>query len=355
MRKFLLLFTALLLSATAMAYDFKVGGLCYAIVGEGYSVEVTREFSSETDYQDNYADLQEVVIPEFVTYNEIQYRVLGIGANAFTPAKNLEKLDFSFNDGGYHFYVKERALAGCSKLKEVDFGSVDELGNQSFADTAIEEVGLNGNVKITGNPFGICKNLAVLRIYKGTESNYDSRENCNAIIETATNTLVSGCKNSTIPSTVTSIGDLAFYACENLAIEIIPNSVTSIGRQAFAYCTNLAIENLPTSVVNVGAGAFDYTPFYPLDKEPAEGAHYIDHILYKYYSTDYDTPKALVVKEGTLGIAEYACAGIKFSSLTLPSSLKCISAGAFTDTQLSQLSLPASVERIEEYAFSNNA
>ena len=355
MRKILLLFTALLLSATAMAYDFKVDGLCYAIVEEGYSVEVTREFSSETDYQDNYADLQEVVIPEFVTYNEIQYRVLGIGANAFTPAKNLEKLDFSFNYGGYHFYVKERALAGCSKLKEVDFGSVDELGNQSFADTAIEEVGLNGNVKITGNPFGICKNLAVLRIYEGTEYNYDSRENCNAIIETATNTLVSGCKNSTIPSTVTSIGDQAFYACENLAIEIIPNSVTSIGRQAFAYCTNLAIENLPTSVVNVGAGAFDYTPFYPLDKEPTEGTHYIDHILYKYYSTDYDTPKELVVKEGTLGIAEYACAGLKLSSLTLPSSLKCISAGAFADTQLSQLSLPASVERIEEYAFSNNA
>ena len=355
MRKFLLLFTALLLSATAMAYDFKVDGLCYAIVEEGYSVEVTREFSSETDYQDNYADLQEVVIPEFVTYNEIQYRVLGIGANAFTPAKNLEKLDFSFNYGGYHFYVKERALAGCSKLKEVDFGSVDELGNQSFADTAIEEVGLNGNVKITGNPFGICKNLAVLRIYEGTEYNYDSRENCNAIIETATNTLVSGCKNSTIPSTVTSIGDQAFYACENLAIEIIPNSVTSIGRQAFAYCTNLAIENLPTSVVNVGAGAFDYTPFYPLDKEPTEGTHYIDHILYRYYTSNPETATTLTVKEGTLGIAEYACAGLKLSSLTLPSSLKCISAGAFTDTQLSQLSLPASVERIEEYAFSNNA
>ena len=355
MRKFLLLFTALLLSVTAMAYDFKVDGLCYAIVEEGYSVEVTREFSSETDYQDNYADLQEVVIPEFVTYNEIQYRVLGIGADAFTPAKNLEKLDFSFNYGGYHFYVKERALAGCSKLKEVDFGSVDELGNQSFADTAIEEVGLNGNVKITGNPFGICKNLAVLRIYEGTEYNYDSRENCNAIIETATNTLVSGCKNSTIPSTVTSIGDQAFYACENLAIEIIPNSVTSIGRQAFAYCTNLAIENLPTSVVNVGAGAFDYTPFYPLDKEPTEGTHYIDHILYRYYTSNPETATALTVKEGTLGIAEYACAGNKFSSLTLPSSLKCISAGAFTDTQLSQLSLPASVERIEEYAFSNSA
>ena len=175
-----------------------------------------------------------------------------------------------------------------------------------------------------------CKNLTEIKVDENNEY-YDSRDNCNAIVETKTNTLIMGCNASTIPNTVTTIGRYAFQGCENLAVE-----------------------HLPTSVVNVGANAFDYTPLYPLDKEPEEGAHYIDHILYKYYSTDYETPKALVVNEGTLGIAEYACAGIKFSSLTLPSSLKCISAGAFTDTQLSQLSLPASVEYIGDYAFSNN-
>ncbi len=347
---FILLFVAIL----AQAYDFKVDGLCYAILEGGYSVEVTSEFTSQADYQNNYADLQEVEIPYEVEYDGVQYTVLGVGENAFTPARNLESVEFSGIEYGRFFYIKSRAFAGCSKLKEVDFVSVNEFGNQSFADTAIEEVELNGNVKITGNPFSICDNLTKLRIFGGTGDRYDSRENCNAIIETKTNTLISGCKNSTVPSSVTAIGEQAFYACENLTLENLPTSVISIGRQAFAYCTNLAIEHLPTSVVNVGANAFDYTPLYPLDKEPEEGAHYIDHILYKYYSTDYETPRALVVKEGTLGIAEYACAGYKISSVTLPTSLKCIESGAFTRTQLSQLSLPASVEYIGDYAFSNN-
>lgn len=325
MRKILLLFTALLLSVTAMAYDFKVDGLCYAIVGEGYSVEVT----AEADFNNNYPDLVKAVIPNYVEYDNVQYRVLGLGENAFNCAKNLESIEFSRGD---IFYIKPFAAANCPKLKEVDLVSVSEIGNAAFAGAALESIRIWWGIEKIGNQiFMGCKNLTEIKVDENNEY-YDSRDNCNAIVETKTNTLIMGCNASTIPSTVTTIGRFAFQNCENLTIE-----------------------HLPTNVIKVGANAFDYTPLYPLDKEPEEGAHYIDHILYKYYSTDYDTPKELVVKEGTLGIAEYACAGLKLSSLTLPSSLKCISAGAFTDTQLSQLSLPASVERIEEYAFSNNA
>ena len=328
MRKFLLLFTAFLLSVTAMAYDFKVDGLCYAIVGEGYSVEVT----AEADFNNNYPDLVKAVIPNYVEYDNAQYRVLGLGENAFNGAKNLESIEFPSYDGGYEFYIKSFAAANCPKLKNVDLVVVSEIGDAAFAGAALESIRIWWGIEKIGNQiFMGCKNLTEIKVDENNEY-YDSRDNCNAIVETKTNTLIMGCNASTIPNTVTTIGRFAFQGCENLTIE-----------------------HLPTNVIKVGANAFDYTPLYPLDKEPEEGTHYIDHILYKYYSTDYDTPKALVVKEGTLGIAEYACAGLKLSSLTLPSSLKCISAGAFTDTQLSQLSLPASVERIEEYAFSNNA
>ena len=62
---------------------------------------------------------------------------------------------------------------------------------------------------------------------------YDSRENCNAIIETASSSLVIGCKNTTIPNSVTSIGNSAFFGCTGLSSVTIPNSVTSIGNSAF--------------------------------------------------------------------------------------------------------------------------
>ena len=100
MRKILLLFTALLLSVTAMAYDFKVDGLCYAI-NEGFA-----EVTAEADFNNNYPDLVKAVIPNYVEYENVQYRVLGLGENAFNGAKNLESIEFPSYDGGYEFYIK---------------------------------------------------------------------------------------------------------------------------------------------------------------------------------------------------------------------------------------------------------
>lgn len=68
---------------------------------------------------------------------------------------------------------------------------------------------------------------------------YDSRNNCNAIIETATNKLIAGCKNTIIPNTVTSIGDYAFFHCTGLTSINIPSGVTYIGNSAFRDCNNL--------------------------------------------------------------------------------------------------------------------
>ena len=72
---------------------------------------------------------------------------------------------------------------------------------------------------------------------------FDSRNNCNAIIETASNTLIAGCKATVIPNTVTSIGYSAFSGCSGLTSVTIPNSVTSIGYGAFSGCTSLTVLN----------------------------------------------------------------------------------------------------------------
>jgi len=92
------------------------------------------------------------------------------------------------------------------------------------------------------------------------ESNsiYDSRDNCNAIIETATNTLIAGCKNTIIPNSVKSIVDYAFYYCSGLTSISIPNSVASIGNNAFFGCSGLTSISIPNSVTSIGDYAFYY-------------------------------------------------------------------------------------------------
>ena len=85
---------------------------------------------------------------------------------------------------------------------------------------------------------------------------YDSREGCNAIIETSTNKLLIGCKSTTIPSTVTCIGESSFLFCKELYTLEIPSSVTSIGNSAFYYCDGVSSVKIPHSVTNIGDYAF---------------------------------------------------------------------------------------------------
>lgn len=99
-----------------------------------------------------------------------------------------------------------------------------------------------------------CPNLKSIVVEEGNKK-YDSRENCNAIVETATNTLVCGTENSTIPSTITAIGSSAF-AETGLKNCVIPEGVTSIQNVAFENCQNLESVTLPQSLKRLGSRVF---------------------------------------------------------------------------------------------------
>lgn len=85
---------------------------------------------------------------------------------------------------------------------------------------------------------------------------YDSRDNCNAIIETATNKLLVGCGGTVIPNTVTAIDSWAFYRSYNLTSITIPNSVTSINERAFERCQYLTNITIGSGVTSIGDYAF---------------------------------------------------------------------------------------------------
>ena len=120
-------------------------------------------------------------------------------------------------------------------------------------ESGVESISNNAFQGCCSDVFANCSNLEAITV-DGGNTVYDSRNGCNAIIVKSTNTLIFGCKNSTIPAGVTSIGESAFYATDLTSIEI-PAGVTSIG--AWAFCvTGLTSIEIPASVTSIGMRAF---------------------------------------------------------------------------------------------------
>ena len=158
--KFVVLLAALMIVGVGKSYahDIEVANadgvtIYYNFINEQTELEVTYKGSSY--YYADYAG--NVVIPESVIYEYNAYPVTSIG--------------------DYAFYQ-------CSGLTELTIpGSVTSIGDYAFS---------------------YCSGLEKITVKSGNP-NYDSRENCNAIINTNTNELISGCKNTIIPGSVTSI------------------------------------------------------------------------------------------------------------------------------------------------------
>ena len=116
---------------------------------------------------------------------------------------------------------------------------VEEIENEAFGcNGALTSVSLPTSLKKVSSDSFDKTNLRTLVVAEGN-SIYDSRANCNAIIETASNTLIIGCNTTVIPNTVTGIGEGAFSGCGSLTSVNIPSGVTRIGSGAFAGCSNL--------------------------------------------------------------------------------------------------------------------
>ena len=251
------LFFTLLLFATmaGYAYDFKYGNLYYNITSNEvpYTVEVSGAISSSTQ---PISPSITVAIPETVTYNGTTYSVTSIRESAFFRCYSLSSVTIPNSVTS----IGDDAFYDCHSLSSVTIGnSVTSIGDDAFYDcSSLTSITIPNSVTSIGEEaFVRCTSLTSMFVEEGNTI-YDSRDNCNAIIETETNTLIAGCQNTTIPNSVTSIGKYAFGGCSSLTSITLPNSVTSIGEDAFWYCSSLSSIIIPNSVTNIGDGAFAY-------------------------------------------------------------------------------------------------
>ena len=205
-----------------------------------------------TDYTGNQAI---VTIPSHYVIDGKRYTVTAIGENAFDGCTGLTSIEIPNSVTS----IGEYAFRSCSGLTSVEIpNSITNIGYNAFVlCTGLKSIEIPASVtNLENSAFSSCSGLESIVVAEGNTV-YDSRNNCNAIIETATNTLVLGCQNTIIPGSVTSIGHSSFYMCRGLTSIEIPNSVTTIEDYAFGYCTGLTSIEIPNSVTSIGVSVFE--------------------------------------------------------------------------------------------------
>ena len=298
----------------------------------------------------NVTDLGEVFKrnTEITSFDELQYftGLTSIGNGAFSECRSLTSITIPnsvTSIGQYAFYdctgltsvtipnsvtsIGHQAFDGCSGLTSISIpGSVTSIGHSAFAYcSGLTSITIPSNLtSIDGNAFFGCSGLTSIKVASGNTF-YDSRGNCNAIIETAMNTLIAGCQNTIIPNSVTSIGYSAFSHCSSLASITIPSSVTNIGNYAFAGCSGLTSVTIPNSVTSIGEGAF-------------EGCSGLTSITIPNSVTSISN-RAFIL-----------CSGL--TSITIPNSVTSIGGEAFAACSgLTSITIPNSVTTIDSNAF----
>ena len=399
MKRGLFLIAALLGITQIWAYTCKVNLICYDLHFNDHTATVT--YSGQpynNDYTGHYGGSGlkglDIQIPTTISYNGEEYTVTAIGDKAFYDCESAI-LIASITIPSTVTSIGDQAFYRCTSLTSLDIpNSVTSIGSSAFLYSGIyanssdgvfyvdnwicghkgsQPLGnlvLNSGTRgisnsafyachdltsvtipntvtsIGDNAFSYCSNLTSIKVESGN-TKYDSRNDCNSIIEAASNTLIVGCQNTVIPNSVTSIRDNAFYGCSGLTSITIPNSVTSIGESAFYGCSSLTSITITNSVTSIGESAFYGCSGLTSITIPNS----ITSISNKAFYECSGLTKGIIPNSVT-SIGNAAFYGCGLTGITIPNSVTSIGFSAFTNCRnLTSVTIPNSVTSIGDQAF----
>ncbi len=319
MKKLLLLFVLMLLPMVANADAVEIDGIYYNLVSKAEVAEVTKMPSGK------YTG--DVVIPEKVNHEGVDYDVTSIGSSAFSYSTGLT----SVNIPNSVTSIGNSAFKGCSSLTSVNIpNSVTSIGNSAFygcsemtsitIPNSVTSIGSYAFYECTGlNSVTIPNNVTYINVY--------SFYGC------------SGLRSVTIPNSVTTISDRAFFDCSGLTSLTIPNSVTTIGDRAFSGCRGLTSVTIPNSVTTIGDEAFvgcsslasihisDIAAWCKISIK----SFYANPLYYaKHLYLNGTEIKDLVIPNSVTSIGDFLFNGCSsLTSVTIPNSVTSIGMSAF--------------------------
>lgn len=228
MKKYILIVLLIILMV-----GFAYGGEVH-IDGASYRVLSVEDKTAECYLV--YPYVEELNVREVVTIEGEQYTVVAIGdgAASVTWGEHLRTvvLPSTIKRIGHNAFLE------CPYLTTMQLPEgLEYIGNLAFAGCGFQEIFVPASVSHIGYEAFDGNYLKSLKIDEANTV-YDSREDCNAVIETASNRLIIGCQITVVPSTVTSIGPGAFSYTQMTSIEL-PESVVAVGRLAFGGCYKL--------------------------------------------------------------------------------------------------------------------
>ena len=236
MKKQLLLFAMMLLPFLASADSTEIDGIYYNLETKTKQAEVAQ---NPNKYTGN------VVIPEKVTYESVEYSVTSIGGVAFYGCSGLTSVTIPNSVTS----IGSGAFDGCSALTSITIpNSVTSIGDRAFYKTSW----------YNNQPDGLVYAGKVAYKYKGTMPPKTSISIKDGTLGIGAGAFIScsGLTSVTIPNSMITIGGAAFMYCSGLTSVAIPNGVTKIGGSTFSGCSGLTSITIPNSVTDIGGSAF---------------------------------------------------------------------------------------------------